>query len=297
MERQQRGMKERVESGAQILLNGDIALTSGSVKPQRAIWHDEQLHLGLKVIIIESGELLCRFPQQKELHIKGPALCAIWNQDIAQASQCFLPGADLRFTAVNLSTNSLSQYLCEDSMSRLEAGMHLDLSAKSKMRVQAAPKCLCGLKAQLFTNPLEGVARQLYMTGKALEIVAHTLDSLSAKNGAIEPAMPRLSSGDIARLHDVKTLLAERIDSPPSITEISALVGLNTRKLTTGFRRLFDQSIYGYLQTLRLETAWHMLSSGEASVSSVAYQVGYSPAHLSVAFRKKYGFAPKDMRC
>ncbi len=285
------------EGGVQMLLHGEISLASGSVNPQRATWQEEQLFIGLKIIIIESGELLCRFPQQPERHIKGPALCAIWSQDFAQASQCLLPGANLSYTAVNISTHSLSQNLCADSMNTLAAGMHLDLSANPGMRIQATPKCLSGLRAQLFTNPLQGVARQLYMTGKALEIVAHTLDSLVREDKTLHQTTLRLSSCDIARLHDVRNLLAERIDSPPSIRDLSAKVGLNTRKLTAGFRRLFNQSIYGYLQTLRLETAWRMLSTGEASVSSVAYQVGYSPAHFSVAFRKKYGFAPKDMRC
>ena len=285
------------EGGVQMLLHGDISLVSGSVNPQRATWQEEQLFIGLKIIIIESGELLCRFPQQPERHIKGPALCAIWSQDFAQASQCLLPGANLSYTAVNISTHSLSQNLCADSMNTLAAGIHLDLSANPGMRIQATPKCLSGLRAQLFTNPLQGVARQLYMTGKALEIVAHTLDSLVREDKTLHQTTLRLSSCDIARLHDVRNLLAERIDSPPSIRDLSAKVGLNTRKLTAGFRRLFNQSIYGYLQTLRLETAWRMLSTGEASVSSVAYQVGYSPAHFSVAFRKKYGFAPKDMRC
>ncbi|WP_072034438.1 helix-turn-helix domain-containing protein [Pantoea rodasii] len=283
--------------GVQMLLRGDIALTSGTVTPQRAVWHDEQLYLGLKIIIIESGELLCRFPKQPERHIKGPALCAVWSQDLAEASQCLLPGAHLSYTAVNISTHSLTQHLCAESVDRLVAGLHMDLSANPGMRIQAAPKCLCGLRTQLFTNPLQGVARQLYMTGKALEIVAHTLDSLSSEEIKTQPSSLRLSTRDISRLHDVKTLLANRIDSPPSISDLSVEVGLNTRKLTAGFRRLFNQSIYGYLQTLRLETAWRMLSTGEASVSSVAYKVGYSPAHFSVAFRKKYGFAPKDMRC
>jgi AraC family transcriptional regulator, transcriptional activator of the genes for pyochelin and ferripyochelin receptors len=275
------------------LLSGDIALMSGSVRPQRAIWQDEQLCLGLKIIIIESGELLCRFPSQQERHIRGPALCAVWNQDRVEASQCFLPGKDLRYSAVSLSTHSLSQHLGADVMEQLASGLHLDLAARPKMRIESAPKILSGLRAQLFTTPLQGLARQLYMTGKALEIVAHTLDSLTAE---LPPSSPRLNANDVARLHDVKQLLAERIEDPPSISELSVLVGINTRKLTSGFKRLFGQSIYGYLQTLRLETAWRMLSTGEASVSSVAYQVGYSPAHFSVAFRKKYGFAPKEMR-
>lgn len=285
-----------VENGPRLLLSGDISLTSGTVNPARTVWQDEPLCLGLKIIIIESGELRCRFPYQQERHIKGPALCAIWCQDQAEASQCFLPGKGLHYTAVNLSTTTLSTHLCPEAMERLAAGLRLDLSGRPKMHIQTAPKCLHGLRAQLFTSPLQGIARQLYMTAKALEIVAHTLDSLLTPDSDALKATPRLRAGDIARLHEVKALLAERLDAPPSINEISALVGLNTRKLTAGFRHLFDNSVYGYLQTLRLETAWRMLSSGEANVSSVAYQVGYSPAHFSVAFRKKYGIAPKDMR-
>lgn len=283
--------------GVQILLQSDISLASGGAKPQKAVWQDEQLFIGLKIVIIESGELLCRFPRQPEKHIKGPALCAIWSQDPDHACQCLLPGADVNYTAVKISMHSLNQHLCTDAVNTLTAGMQLDLSANPGMRVQTTPKCLYGLRTQLSTNPLQGVARQLYMTGKALEIVAHTLDSLVSQDKIMRQSTLRLSSYDIARLHDVKHLLAENIDSPPSIRDISATVGLNTRKLTAGFRHLFGQSIYGYLQTLRLETAWRMLSTGEASVSSVAYQVGYTPAHFSVAFRKKYGFSPRNMRC
>lgn len=284
------------DSETATLLKGDISLVAGSVSAQPVIWQDEPLFQGLKIIIIESGELLCRFPQQQELHIKGPTLCTVWNQDRAEASQCFLPGKDLRYTAVSLSTDSLNQHLGHECMAQLAAGLQLDLAAKPKMHLSATPKCLSGLKAKLSTSPLRGVARQLYMTGKALEIVAHTLDDLMTEQKAVATPALRLTSGDIARLHEVKTLLNDRIGSPPSINELSILVGLNTRKLTAGFRRLFNQSIYGYLQTLRLETAWQMLSAGEPSVSSVAYQVGYTPAHFSVAFRKRYGFSPKQMR-
>ncbi|WP_413535129.1 helix-turn-helix domain-containing protein [Rahnella inusitata] len=47
---------------------------------------------------------------------------------------------------------------------------------------------------------------------------------------------------------------------------------------------------------MRLDTAWHMLNSGEVSVSTAAYHVGYTPAHFSVAFRKKLGVSPKSLR-
>lgn len=284
------------ESETETLLRGDISLVAGNVRAQPVIWQDEPLFLGLKVIIVESGEMLCRFPQQQERPVKGPTLCTVWSQDSGEASQCFLPGKDLRYTAVSLSTHSLHQHLGADCMEQLATGLQLDLAARPKMHLTRIPKCLSGLGAQLVTSPLRGAARQLFMTAKALEIVAYTLESLMTEQQTVPASALCLSSGDIARLHEVKNLLVERIDSPPSITELSVMVGLNTRKLTAGFRRLFNQSIYGYLQTLRLETAWQMLSSGEPSVSAVAYRVGYTPAHFSVAFRKKYGFAPKLMR-
>lgn len=280
-----------------IILEGEISLTSGSVLcPVRPVWQNEPLSHGLKVVIIEKGELLCRFPGQKEQHIKGPALCAVWNQDNSEASQCFIPGTSLDYTAIILSTNMLLRHFCNEVIDKLSDGIHLALSTSPRMQVQTVPKVFSGLQAQLFTSPLKGISRQLYLTGKALEIVAHTLDSLTLTKERGGNPMPRLTIADIARLHDVKALLAERLNSPPSINELSVIMSMNTRKLTVGFRQLFDQSIYEYLHTLRLETAWRMLSTGEYNVSYVAYHIGYTPAHLSVAFRKKYGYPPKVLR-
>lgn len=280
-----------------IVLEGEISLISGSIFcPVRPVWQDESLSHGLKVIIIEKGELLCRFPGQKEQHIKGPALCAVWNQDSAEASQCFIPGTSLHYTSIILSTNMLLKHPCADVTDKLSAGMHLALSATPRMQVQTVPKVFSDLQAQLFTSPLQGISRQLYLTGKALEIVAYTLDSMTLTKGKGESSMPRLITAEIARLHDVKVLLAERLNAPPSIHELSVMVSMNTRKLTVGFRQLFGQSIHEYLHTLRLETAWRMLSTGEYNVSYVAYHIGYTPAHLSVAFRKKYGYSPKVLR-
>lgn len=296
-------LKQNVETGEmlmqkqKIMLEGEISLMSGSVFcPVRPVWQNEPLSHGLKVIIIEKGELLCRFPGQKEQHIKGPALCAVWNQDSTEASQCFIPGASLHYTAIILSTSMLLRHLCADVIDKLSAGMHLALFATPRMQVQAVPKVFSSIQAQLFTSPLQGISRQLYLTGKALEIVAHTLDNLTLTKERGKSSMPRLTTADIARLHDVKALLAEHLNAPPSINELSVMVSMNTRKLTVGFRQLFDQSIYEYLHTLRLETAWRMLSTGEYNVSYVAYHIGYTPAHLSVAFRKKYGYAPKVLR-
>lgn len=43
-------------------------------------------------------------------------------------------------------------------------------------------------------------------------------------------------------------------------------------------------------------TAYRLLVEGDLSVSSVAYRVGYSPPHFSVAFRKCFGVSPKTLK-
>ncbi|MFS7195368.1 helix-turn-helix domain-containing protein [Rahnella inusitata] len=37
-------------------------------------------------------------------------------------------------------------------------------------------------------------------------------------------------------------------------------------------------------------------SASRVSVSTAAYHVGYTPAHFSVVFRKKFGVSPKSLR-
>ncbi len=279
-----------------LVLSGEIAITTGTLAAPHIEWQSEKLIRGLKVVIIESGELLCRFPRQQELHISGPSVCTVWNQDEAEAAQCFLPGKNLRYTSVCLSSATINQYFSTEVAERLAQGMNIDLAARPAMRVQQTPNTLQSVQAQLLACPMQGVARQLFLTGKALEIVALSIDNMMTDKSASQVAVPRLNSGDVARLHEAKFLLETRLDTPPSLNELSLRVGMNTRKLTTGFRRLFGESIYAYLQNFRLETAWRLLAAGEVRVSKVAYQIGYTPAHLSVAFRKKYGFAPKNLR-
>ena len=82
------------------------------------------------------------------------------------------------------------------------------------------------------------------------------------------------------------------MQEPPSLDTLASRVGMNPRKLTAGFRKVFGASVFGYLQEYRLREAHRMLCDEEANVSTVAYRVGYSPAHFSIAFRKRYGISP-----
>ncbi|MCI1676676.1 MAG: AraC family transcriptional regulator [Ewingella americana] len=279
------------------IFEGSIAFSSGSICPQNTKWETERLQQGLKIIIVERGELQCKLPgAPASQRISGPCICAVWNQGESEGMQRFEPGRVLEHTAISLSPSAIDSRMAVEVQQQLQQAFQLETSTGPRLMVMASSPAIKALRAQVASCPLQGISRALYLSGKALEIIAYTLDGIAAPPAPTENALLRLSSADLDKLNRAKQLLSERMLNPPTLAELALSVGMNTRKLTVGFRRLFGESVFEYLQSLRLETAWQMLTAGDVSVSTAAYQVGYSPAHFSVAFRKKFGVSPKSLR-
>lgn len=273
--------------------NGSIALKSGTIAVHAERWETERLSDGLKLIVISHGGLRCKLPDCPQTAITSPTVCAVWNQGENEGMQAFEPGASIRYTAIELSAESLAGHL-DGNFQSMRERLGMEEGGRPKLMTMAATRPIQALCAQAAACPLKGVGRNLYLTGKALEITALALESLDPRSEIT--AMPRLSTGDMERIRMARDLLAARLQSPPSLAELSLAAGINVKKLKTGFRHLYGDSVFGYLQQLRLEMAYRLLTEEEMSVSAAAYQVGYSPAHFSVAFRKRFGRQPKSVR-
>jgi AraC-like DNA-binding protein len=75
--------------------------------------------------------------------------------------------------------------------------------------------------------------------------------------------------------------------------ELAHQVGLNDRKLKTGFREVFKTTAFSYLHDCRMERAQELLRQKRA-IASVAAAVGYaSPTAFNRAFQRKFGMSPK----
>lgn len=279
----------------QAMFDGTIALSSGSLRTEKDEWLQEQLVPGLKLIVVDRGELLCDLPGSGRQHITGPCVCAVLNQHEAESRQRFEPGRQLDYTTIALTPAAMASHIDSHFQQQLADAFEVGRFSGPRLLVMEASATIKSLHAQVATCPMQGLSRALFLSGKALEIVAHALDALTSRPQR-ESSILRLSSADTEKLHLARAMLADRMLNPPSLAELALSVGFNTRKLTVGFRRQFGESVFEYLQNLRLDTAWRMLTEGEVSVSTAAYSVGYTPAHFSVAFRKKFGISPKSLR-
>jgi AraC family transcriptional activator of pyochelin receptor len=74
-------------------------------------------------------------------------------------------------------------------------------------------------------------------------------------------------------------------------------VGLNRRKLTYGFSKLFGQTIFEFGQQIRMDRAVKMLREDRLNIGQIAGLLGYeNPRNFSVAFVNRFGVLPKDAR-
>lgn len=105
------------------------------------------------------------------------------------------------------------------------------------------------------------------------------------------------SARDKRKLNEAKDLLNARIDNPPTIVELSKLVGINEYKLKKGFKELFGTTVFGYIHNCRMSLAKRLLLGTDKTAKEIAYQTGYSsPQHFSTAFKKQFGVTPNNVR-
>lgn len=142
----------------------------------------------------------------------------------------------------------------------------------------------------LHTNYL-GNTRMLFLKSQITELQSHFLD-LVAKTPT-----SGLKQTDREKLYQAREIINQNIEQPPSLSELSKLIGLNNNKLKKSFKELFGVPVFKYLQNERLNKAHEILRTKNTSIQEAAWLVGYeSLSSFSNAFLKKFGFRPSEIK-
>ncbi len=144
---------------------------------------------------------------------------------------------------------------------------------------------------KIFNTRYENTARLLFLKSQVTELLSHYFGLLSSED------QPAISHADLEKIQLAREIITQSMDKPPSLNELSRLIGLNSNKLKRNFKELFGVPVFKYLQNERLQKAHQLLSLGEMTVQEVAWFVGYeSVSSFSNAFLKKYGFRPSNVK-
>jgi AraC-like DNA-binding protein len=107
----------------------------------------------------------------------------------------------------------------------------------------------------------------------------------------------KISSRDKEKFEWVRSQILQDLTVHNTIEFLALHAELNTFKLKNGFKILYGESIYDFLQNRRLTLGIHLLSNTEDSIQCIAETCGYGYAtNFIAAFKRKYKVRPNDFR-
>lgn len=255
----------------------------------------QQLTPIVSLRIVLSGEARYIFRQCKEIDIRGPSLCVMVPSERCPTVQLFGQRSRLHVVGIDFYGDP-SRAIWPVRLPELIAGFRCCHSRECPILSRCiAHEPLAAVAAQIVTCPFQGISRELYLTGTAFQLIALVIEFMTAHaEGRIKTSL--LSPRDLERINQVKCILRNQCQCPPSREILARSVGIGPKRLTTLFRQECGIGITDFLQRYRLEQAFKLLTHTDLQIAEVAYRVGYSAAHLSTAFKKHFGRQPNELR-
>lgn len=145
----------------------------------------------------------------------------------------------------------------------------------------------------LFAPSYARAPGQLWLTGQSMILLSLIMEQHRDR----ERCICQLKSSDLQKLMRAKELLLADLTKAPTIITLARETGLSVLKVKRGFRSLFNNSVYGLFQSERMHEARRRLMTNNASVMTVASDLGYSNAsHFATAFQKQFGIPPSSLK-
>lgn len=274
------------------LLNGALVVSAGVNKFETPMHVDAALKPGMKVVVLLSGRMRIRIGNDAMREVCGPVCVVIKSKHAIPRDQVYSPEVPIRYALVQMDDE-----LCGGELSAMLGALRAKVGPSRDddaiLLTSPADKTQQSLARQLMNCPFVGPERNLYLGGKALQLAALTVAQCVSEGNAAPKHTT--SSRDVEKIREARDVLIAAMREPPSLGALARRVGLNVRKLNTGFRQVFGTTAFDFLQEHRLEEAYKLLAAGEMSVSEVAYHVGYRPTHFTTIFRKRFGISPSNL--
>jgi AraC-like DNA-binding protein len=98
-------------------------------------------------------------------------------------------------------------------------------------------------------------------------------------------------------LFKVRDRIESEYSSPPTLSEMAAMVHRTPSHVATAFRRVFGRSVGEYVRGVRLWRARTLLDDEATSLATIAQRTGFSDqSHFCRIFKRRFGLTPGAYR-
>ncbi len=134
--------------------------------------------------------------------------------------------------------------------------------------------------------------KSVYIQGKVYELLSYYFNTEHTEN----ETCPFIANEEvITKIKQAKEIIIDQMNTPPSLSELAKEVGLNIKKLKTGFKDVYGYPVFTFLLNYKMELAKKLLQEQQLNVNEIASRLGYSTSsHFIAAFKRKYGITPKQ---
>lgn len=209
------------------------------------------------------------------------------------------PEDKLEIYELGLSPELFLQYLPEHHSfySVIQQALHHDRPVSMSRFNLPLSRNFSDILRQMLRCPLEGRYKELFVKSKTLELMAYQLEhyeQMAGSNTRTAVYKGQLKKEEVERMHQAEHIILTNLESPCSLIDLAHQVGTNEAYLKKHFKQVFGNTVFGYLQHIKMNKAKDMLADGR-SVAEVAGYMGYKySVHFTRAFKKYFGYPPKE---
>lgn len=197
------------------------------------------------------------------------------------------------FFELSVSNDFFSNILTEESAFMMRFQHSPAIAAPCFDFIAQMTSAMYAIIRDMRNAPYSGYLKGVYLETKAMELFLMEIDQLDRTVPAKRGKTAKLKPVDKEGLYGIKNYIDTHYHLPCPIHRLSRQAGMNQTKLKSGFKELFDATIFGYLTSVRMEEARRLLVEQKLPVNEVADRVGYQhPHHFAAAFKKKFGKSP-----
>lgn len=149
------------------------------------------------------------------------------------------------------------------------------------------------LAHELANSKATGPVGRLLNESAALELLAR---ALTTQDAASHLETHSVKSGDYARLARVRDLIEAHPFEEYSLAQLAGHAGMSISSFKSKFPLVFGQTVFAFINDIRLDRARYLLQREGWPVSKVAYHVGYShQSSFAQAFKRRFGISPSEV--
>ena len=146
---------------------------------------------------------------------------------------------------------------------------------------------------QIIDKKIHGALQNIFLKGKIYELLSLYFNISEETESDHCPFMANEET--VLQIKKAKDIIIESMANPPSLEELSKMVGLNIKKLKMGFKEFYGTPVFTFLLNYKLDHSKKLLENNKLNVSEIATQIGYSnSSHFIAAFKKRFDITPKQ---